>query len=258
MTATVSTASYIVWLSGIGVEVCLLCRLFRRQLWRQHSGLFVYVAYNLIVIDIASMAIWRFIPSLDRSFYWKSETLSMALRFLVIWDIFRNAFPKGSTLKKIASEGVAVLAPGLVIICVCTFWSFEAYTKFHSVYPALERSFGFAQAVLVMGFLLMARYYALSLGRTLWGITVGFGAYVSISTANFALLDLRHSFLPYWQVVSPLSFLAMLGMWTWSVWVYAPNPPIAADDAAERHAGLSWWLESWDWAISTVRKVLHS
>jgi hypothetical protein len=250
--------SYAVVFSGVALEICLLWRLLRKGLWRQYSCFFFYVFY-VVIRTLALFVILKLTPNLWRSLYWGSESASVALRFLVIWEAFRHTFPKGSALNRILSRGLAVVAFGLIMFSVGTLWSIEAYSKSHSVFLALERSFDFAQALMILGVLLTARYYGLQLGRNIWGIAVAFGAHVSILTANNAMIDLTmHSFLPYWQVLSPLSFVAMLGIWNWAVWVYAPNPPIAAAEMAEQDAQLNWWEEGWNRTISAARRVMHS
>ena len=109
---------------------------------------------------------------------------------------------------------------------------------------------------------MVARYYGVQLGRNLWGIAVAFGAYASVMTMNNAMVDLGHWFVPYWRLLSPLSFVAMLGMWTWAVWVYAPNPAFAVEQEAEQLSDqlsdMGQWTESWNQTVATARRVKHS
>jgi len=254
----VTTTSYTIFLTGVALEVCILWRLSRRQQWRQYFYFLFYVLYDFIVLDLILFGVWRFAPSLYRGFYWGSETISAALRFLVIWEVFRHTFPKGSALQQIASKGIGLVSLGLGLFSVSVFWSLDAYSRLHSPYAALERGFGFSQAVLILGILLMARYYGVQFGRNMWGVALGFGTYVSICVVNFAVIDLQHSFLPYWQALVPLSFNAMLAVWTWAVWTYAPNPPIVTANTAEQAAQLGWWTDHWNRMLSTVRRVVHS
>ena len=144
------------------------------------------------------------------------------------------------------------------MFCLSSFWGVETYNTFHSFYPAIERSFGFAQAVLVLGLLMIARYYGVQLGRNLWGVAVSFGAYASVLTMNNAMVDLGHWYVPYWRLLSPLSFVAMLGMWVWAVWTYAPNPPIAAGEEAMQIAELGRWTDRWNQTVATARRVKES
>jgi len=190
-----------------------------------------------------------------RDLFWQSESIIMALRFLVIWEVYRHTFPKGIAWTGSASKGFLIAGAGFLIMPIVIFWSFESYNTSFSFYLALERGFGYAQAVLVLAILFAARYCGIELGRNLWGIAVAFGTQLSISTANDAMIDLRHSYLPYWQILSPVAFIAMLSVWIWAVWVYAPNPPIAMVTTADQIPELGLWEENWNRTISTVRRI---
>ena len=241
---------------GIVLEVCLLSCLLRRGEWKVYPYFFSFALW-MVVRSISFFPAQRLSATAYRNFYWGSDTVDIVLRFLIVWEVFRHVFPKDSGLHNLAAKGFKAVAITVTAFAVGAFWSYETYTHFHSVYPALERVFGFAQAVLILSILAAARYYELPLGRNISGIALAFGAWASMSTANNAMIDLRHSFLPYWQLLRPLSFVAMLGMWTWAMWSYAPNPRIEVDPAADPIANLSQWTDGWEQATSTVRRVIH-
>ena len=226
-------------------------------MWRLYWGFSLFALW----LFLRSLALYSaqglMSPGVYRAVYWETDLADMGLRFLLVWEVFHHTFPKGSGLHKIVSKGFAVAAFGLVIFSIGAVWSYEAYSRFHSVYPVIERSFGFAQAVMILGLLLTARYYGVQLGRNVWGIALAFGAWSSLSTANNAMIDLHHSFLPYWQLLLPLSCVAMFAAWVRAVWVYAPNPAIATQDTPDLSADLDRWTEHWGHANSTVRRVIH-
>ena len=143
----------------------------------------------------------------------------------------------------------------LLMLAVSTFWSYQTYVRSHSAQLAMERSFSFTQAVMTLGLLLAARYYGIALGRQILIIAIAFGAWASIGTANNAVIDLERSFLPYWQILRPLSFVALTGTWTWAVWMGVPAVRVA--DPA-RVTELSAWTESWNRTQSSLRRVKPS
>jgi len=120
----------------------------------------------------------------------------------------------------------------------------------------LDRSFGFAQSIFILIILLTARYYGVQMGRNLWGIAVGFGAWISISTVNYALFDLTGSFFPYWQFLRPLSFVGLLAVWTWALWDKSPGPYLA--DRLVPAAALDAWTQSWNRTQDSLRRVKPS
>lgn len=250
-----SPLAYLIGLSGVAAELCLAWRLLRKDIWRTYSYFSFFVLW-VILRSFANFA-FRGSPNAYRTLYWVTDVIDVGLRFLIVWEVFRHTFPKSSALHKVVSRGFGVTAMGLVILSLGTFWSYATYVRFHSVYPALERSFAFAQAVMILGILLAARYYEVQLGRNVRGIAIAFGAWSSITTANYAMIDLRHSFLPYWQIVLPLSFVAIFSVWAWAVWVYEPNPAIETTQSEALSSGVAQWAEGWDRATSTVRRVIH-
>jgi hypothetical protein len=147
---------------------------------------------------------------------------------------------------------------GLFIFSVGTLsavWSYKAHATFHALYPALDRSFGLAQSAFILGILVIAKSYGIQLGRNLWGIAVGFGAWISLSTLNNALIDLTHSFYPILQFIRPLSFVGLLGSWMWALWEVSPIPQVA--DVPVTTAELDAWTENWNRTQSSWKRVKH-
>jgi hypothetical protein len=188
--------------------------------------------------------------------YWTTDVVDVFVRFLVVWELLRHLFPKGSSLIVLFSRGFAVVIAALLMLAISTFWSYQTYASSHSVRAAMERSSSFTQAVMTLGLLLAARYYRIPLGRQLATIAVAFGAWASIATANNAMIDLERSFLPYWQIVRPLSFVVLIGTWTWALWKEAPEAsgaeyPVQAPELAA-------WTAHWNRTQSSWRRVKPS
>lgn len=253
-----SFSAYAALVVSLALEICLLACLVRRHLWRRYFSFFLYVLYELMIMDFFLLGVWTLAPQLYRGFYWNVESISVVSRFLVLWEIFRQTFPRGFTLSRLASRAVGIFSLGLWLFSVCVAWSVQAYSRFHSPYPALERGIGLAQALLTLAILLLARYYGIRLGRNVWGMAVGFGAYVSATSVSFVVIDLYRSFVPSWQLLAPLSFDFMLAVWAWALWTDSPNPKIAFANPAQRVAALRWWEEWWGRTLSTLRKVMQS
>ena len=237
---------------GLVLEVCLIAVLLWKGLWRCYP----YFSFLVLFIVVRSLLWFIFPLSEYADFYWKTDMVDVVLRFLVVWEVFRHIFPRSSALNVLFSRGFAVVIAGLVMLAVGTVWSYHTYSSTRSVATALERSFSFTQAVLILGLLLAARSYGLPLGRHLHGISVAFGVWASLSTANNAMYDLMHSFLPYWQLLRPLSFVALLAVWTWALWKGSPISFIA--DQPVPAAALDTWTENWNRTQTSLRKVKPS
>jgi hypothetical protein len=153
-------------------------------------------------------------------------------------------------------RGFAFVVGTLAILLVSTFWSYQAYASSHSVLIAMERSASFAQAVMTLGLLLAARYHGISLSRTLRTIALAFGAWTSIAMVNNAMIDLGHMFIPYWQIVRPLSFVVLIATWTWALWMKTADA--TTPEYAVTASDLAAWAENWNQTQSSWRRIKPS
>jgi hypothetical protein len=242
----------VICVAAVALEVGSLALLLRRSLWRVYTLLFIYVLW-LLIGNSSLFFSFLYFPAVYSNLYWQSDTIDVILRFLVVWEVFRQTFPKGSGLNKSLSKGLSIGAFGLLVVACATFWGYQTYTGLRSLHLALDRSFGFVQALMILGTLVAARYYGVKCGRNIRGIALAFGAWVSVSTATNAMADLDSSFLSYWYYLRPLSFVVMIGVWIWALWVYEPNPPISESEPVE----LRQWTEQWNRTISAARTIIR-
>lgn len=254
-----SPLSLAIFLLSISFEIVLIWRFGQNGLWKSYGWLLAYLAYTLLVMDFGSFVVYHFFPGFYPNWYWNSESLSMGLRFCVLWEIFRHTFSEASSLNKLVSRALAAGSSIPILLSFLAFWSllfYISHDRLHYLYPALERSFGLVQAFLLAGIMAAAQYYRVRLGRNMWGLALGFGAFVSISTVIFSLVNLTGSFAPYMQVLSPLSFVSMLAIWTWSLWVYAPNPSFAINTTRAENAAVRWW-GAWAHMLTVIKRTTH-
>jgi hypothetical protein len=250
-------------LAGPALELAIILLLLRKKLWRVYTFLFVYAFWLLIGNSVILGTFLYFskiypdfpnvYPALYWKIYWNIDSIDVVLRFVVIWEIFRQTFPKRSGLNKSLSKGLGIGALALLAAACSIFLIYQDYAGPRSIHLALDRSFGFVQALMILGTLVTARYYGVRYGRNIRGIALAFGAWVSVSTATNAMVDLTNSFLPYWYYLRPLSFVGMIGVWIWALWVYEPNPPIMESGELE----LSQWNQEWNRTISATRTIMR-
>jgi hypothetical protein len=197
--------SYYIFFSGLALEAILAYRLVGERLWRHYPLFTLYLAY-VIAQSLIGFAILQGAPNSYPVWFWRSGIVHICLRFLVIWEVFRQTFPKTSPLRALVSRQSTVGALALVTVLTGMLWAIQTYGKSHSVYLAMERSFGFVQAMLILAVLTLARYYRLPVGRNIWGIAVAFGMYSSVSTAASGLVDLMRSSFPVLVFPEPVQF----------------------------------------------------
>jgi hypothetical protein len=253
----VSTTSLAIYILGMLLELSLVYRLFVSGVWRRFPYFFAYVIF-VVVQSAALYIVFRWARTLYVPWYLNSGMINLWARFLVVWEIFRHTFPERSSLRRMISGGSMAIALLVGTLLAAMSWGIQSYGTSHSVYRALDRSFGFAQAVLVLAILIVARYYQIQLGRNVWGLAVAFGMYSSMSTINSAFVDVFHFFFPYWALLGPLSLVVMLTMWIWSAWSYYPNPvAVGSGGIAAQANDLREWADGWGQTISSVRKATN-
>jgi hypothetical protein len=218
--------SLAIFLASIVFQVCVLWLMARNTLWRMYPFLSIYIIW-ISLENFTLLATYLLFPALYPHLYWHSDSIDVVLRLLVVWEVFHQTFPKGSGLNGSLSKSLAIVAFLLLAFaCGATFWGYQNYISFRSIHLAVDRNFGFVQAVMILGTLLMARYHGVKYGRNVRGIALAFGGWLSISTASSAMAELTNSFLPYWFYLRPLSFMAMMVAWLWALWIYEPTPQI--------------------------------
>lgn len=249
---------------AVVLELTAVVLLLRKSLCREYPFLLAYVLW-LLIANSAILVVDLWFPHIYAMVYWYVDSSDIVLRLVVVWEVFRQTFPKNSGLSRSFSKGLGMIALGLLVVACVTFWAFLDYglpslanpaqSRLASWRPhlALDRSFGFVEALMILGTLVVARYYGVKCGRNIRGIAFAFGAWASISTANDAMIDLANSFVPLLYYLRPLSFVIMLVVWIWALWVYEPNPPIQESEAVE----LDQWTQDWNRTISTARTIIR-
>jgi hypothetical protein len=243
--------------SGPALEVCLLWRLCREDMRGRYRFLFAYLAFSLLAMELTLFVVRHAIPAAYALLYWHFEVVSLFFRFFVVWEIYRHTFPPGSLRRRIPLKVFGAVCFWAALFSLSALSWYQAYNYFDSRYLALECSLDFAQAVLVLAQLVVAKHYGFLMGRNVWGLAVGFGAYVSINILHFSVYDLYHSIFAYYQAAVPTSFVGMMAIWTWALWTYAPNPHTDAVPRREPSKETLWWTERWERTLSAVRKVVN-
>ena len=234
---------------GLALQGLLLLRCLKERHWSHYPFFFIYLAY----IFLRSLALFYFWASDHFAYaltYWYSNLGAVLLRFGVAWEVFRHIFLPGSAVREIAGRILVVL----FVILAAAFSLLSSQPG--SLILDLERKAGLAVVTWLVVVLLLARYYGISVGLNTWGMAVGMGLFVSVSIANFATFDLLRSFLPFWRLVSPFSFLAMMLIWTWTLWSYAPKPQTEAFSKLQPQDALIGWKRSWNHFGLIIRRAI--
>jgi hypothetical protein len=251
--------SYGLWFLGEALEVVLLWRIQRARLWRRYPFFSLYLAYLVFstLVQSAILETYGFRSHAYASFYWASDLVAIALWAFVAWEIFRHNFPRGSSVRTVVgtvSLALAAVGTGLL------FLAHGSAVLPHSV-GSFSLNFGryasLVTAPVVLWLIAAARYYRIPLGRNVWGVAVGFGAFLSLSAINGATYLLGHSSRLLSSLLTPAAFVLQLMIWTWALWRYAPNPDLAPVPREQGQLELMVWKQEWNRLLAVMRKGIE-
>lgn len=240
---------------AILLEGLLLWRFLRYRLFIRYPHLTVFVVFDLLS-NVVLFFIHRFRSEWFGEAYWRIASVSLFLRFLVNWEFFRGVFPRRSTLHDIAWKMLLIVELFTLPLVVLVGWqqaSSLPYLYLHFS-PAVEQYFCLAQAILLLTPAFVAWYYGVSLGRNLLGLCFGFGGYLFVRSVDFASLQVFRGFAPYWRLLTPSTFIAMIAVWLWAFWEYAPSPEQASLEKTQQSQWKTEWERLWNRTISLLRR----
>jgi hypothetical protein len=241
---------YLTIYSGLALELLLLWRVGKARLFKHYPFFTSYFLYTFV----RSFVLFFFFALQSRTFvtiYWPSNLIGAVLWFAIVWEVFRQTFPRDSRLRRVAAE----IFVGVLLLLALVFYLSGPQLVGHPV-SEFMRKVGLSVAVSVLTILGLARYFRVSLGRNLWGMAVGILALASSYIANFAAIDLSPAIRPLWSRIGPLSFLLMLSIWVVTLWSYDPNPRPIVSDAPAHEQARSFWEKRWAAIGTTIRRAV--
>ena len=208
--------SALTWI-GTLLEIVLLWRLISWKAWRPYPYFFAFFAWifaRLILIDIQLLAE----PLSENTYgylFWLSATLTVALRFLVFWEVYRNALPRRTAPHRLATFLLAGTLAALAIFLNLAASRGEFFSR-------VIANLAFAIAVCLLVVLGLIRYYRVNPGLNIWGMAIGTGILCAVDVLNFSAFDLDHGFFSLMRYSRPTSFLAQMAVWLFTLWHFAP------------------------------------
>ena len=211
--------SLAVWLATLALESLILYRAARCRFLAKYVLFYSYVGFVLCLSSVR-LVIYCVEPTFYRSFYWHTQSLSVLVGCMVVWEIYRRAlgrFPGAARMARNLLLLLLLIVVGKVLANtpnVLAGWLTGTTAE-------LERNLRAVQAVLLMGLLGVIASYRIPLGRNVWGMILGYGLFLGTSVINLTLrILLGDSFQIVWQYLQPLFYLSVLCVWSLTLWSY--------------------------------------
>ncbi len=244
--------------SAVVLFCLLIWRLAKRRLWFYYPYVSIFIVYRFLA-DVALFPIVRYRPDWFAAAYWRLETITLAMQFLINWEFFRGLFSQPSTTRRLARRLLLTVELGILPAILVLSWSQASlFQDLHlPLSPVVEQYLCLVQASLLLIPAAVAWYYRIPLGRNLRGLSLGFGVYLLVRAVNFASLQAFHGFALYWRMLTPMTFIIMIAVWLWAFWEYAGTPTEVSLDEAVHSPWKMEWQFLWSRAMARLRRGIE-
>jgi hypothetical protein len=216
---------YLIVLTGMAILSCVAIAMVRREVHRRWPGFFLYVVFHIFqpILDIIGV-IQKWNPVTYYYFFYAVESLSLALSFVVIYEVFSSVMEPYDALRKVGKSLFFWTAAGLLLVGVL-FAVFGPSTGGARVFKIVfysERALRIVQVGLLALLFAISRSLALSWRSNAFGIALGYGIYASIQLV-IVVLRLKYINFGHYVIswISTLSF--MLASLIWLRYVLQPQ-----------------------------------
>ncbi len=233
------------WWVGLLLEAVILGRMIVTRNFRNYPVFYFYILCVFLVSAGLYLLYWKTAgPAGDLTaytkWYWPTQLLTLLVGYGVILDVARRSFaPYPGAERFVRAVGVSIFFCifGMVLLHLgfTRSWSQEA------LYSDLEKILRVVEALFLVGTLSILSYYQIRIGKSLTGIALGMGIYVSASVTLLALIKFFGPRLyPAWEFLQSGSYFTALVIWTTALWsddVASPPPPSSGSGNYEELAG---------------------
>jgi len=215
--------SLAVWLTTLVLETLVLFRALRGEILSKYVLFYVYLAavflqsFCLLIIYLARSSYYA-------SLYWSAEFVSVVLGCGVVWEIYRGALGRFPGAARMARNMLFFILLIVISKILANIWNSTDWRPAGTLVE-MERDLRAVQATVLIGLLLVIAFYRIPLGQNLWGMMLGYGLFVGTNVITLALRALLgDSFQAAWHYLQPLSYLAVLCIWSMALWSYKAAP----------------------------------
>ena len=242
------------WYINVGIgallQSLLFWRAFRCRLWLRYPLFYAYLMYTTLWSLIVSLPVIVRQPGYAKGYWW-SHLVGATLRFGIAVEIYRNVFPRNSTVGRRA--GCVILIALTVLASL--FWMGGAGPGRYVVVDA-ARKIALSVAAWILVVLGLSYYYGIRIGRNMWGMAVGLLIFTGSELMHLAAIDLLPDWWHVWRSVHPIAYVLMLLIWTSALWGYYPSPSLRSLDESAAQEFVTAWQDRWRQVPTILRGVI--
>lgn len=212
-----------IWLIAIVLESAPLVRAVRCGFTKHYKFFYTYLGF-ILLRDLGLLGVYFLASKAYAWSYWSTELVGVVLGCGLVWETYKIALAEYRGAARMARHILPVLfiltaARILVEASLNSNW-IPGRTPLEA-----ELDLRIVQVALLFGLLILLAYYAIPLGRNLRGIVCGYALFLVTNLAGLIFREeIGQRFQGVWQYLQPGSYLAVLSIWCWAMWSYAPAP----------------------------------
>ena len=237
---------YALWIVPVLLQIGILVFMVLRKLRSVFPSFFLYTAFQ-VLSNIVLYYLYHFgIPEQYFYTYWASDAISAVLGFLVIREIFNNAFGPFDALRDLA--GIMFKWAAIVLVVMASVLAFSSSgAKNEALITAImgiERGVMLIQGGLLLFLLLFSGRLGITWKNHCFGLSMGFGIYAS---TLLIVESLRTQLGPQWDATCVLlqSSCYAAAVLVWTAYIFSPDPVrVTADARFEPKPVLHRWNEA--------------
>ena len=215
--------NHAIWLVCIALEVFVLARGFRAQLWARYHFFFAYLAFVLFE-DIVSLFFFRFDNpnSLTyRYIYWSTEFICVLLGCGVVFEVYRVTLARFPGTARMARNVLTLVfmlavAKGIANAWDSGMWWLEGNTR------AIEQMVRTVEFAAILAIVCVFLLYSIPVSRNLRGILIGYGSFVGIRVLSLPFVPRQGQ--DFWSYIYSGCYLVALSVWLVMLWSYSESP----------------------------------
>jgi hypothetical protein len=225
------------WWAGLLLEPVILIRSLWTRIYKRYPIFYLYMLCVFVVSAVLYIGT-SLNPQFYIQWYWPTQLVTLVIGYGVIVDVWQkslHAYPGAERAAR--TVGFAIFF--VVFLWFAALYAWGPHWSLSRAVTRLERDLRFVEALFLATTIVAVRYYGIQLGRNLKGLAAGMCLYVGVSLICLALFSfLGHPFDFTWKMLQSGSYTFALGIWTYSLWNYAPNPD-PPDDSSGGYSALA-------------------
>jgi hypothetical protein len=216
-------ATNVIWGAGTSLLVVILIRGVQVGLVRRYPLFYAYICC-VFVKDIADLFTYHFAPNFYKPVYWPTELATIVASYAVIVEIFRGALKHNSGIAR-KSQKILLSLFALTIGYAATAILHREFVSVVHTIAELGRDLRYIEGGLLLVMLWLFVRYRIAVGRNLLGLIAGYSFWIGLNVVNLGLWLLPgNEGSVFLKRLLPLSYVAALTIWSFTLWSLQPEP----------------------------------